>query len=268
MKKISLFLIMCIGVLSCTSQSPEEIPDGPSFFSKSYIQYFMGYEEIRVRLAIAGFRVDESTKIIDYTTSGIDPDKRYFSVSDTIRLCVEIVGANGFYNCARNVNYPDDHCLELTQKYLAKVAEIGDTSFNRKMYAVNRMAVSTLAQIKSVTVTSDKDFNAAHPASSSLNDLFTVYFNDPHALIKNNYQPIEGTYKYHPGLIQNYPVAVFKEQLSAVNFIERPFIDYRWDMVLNVAPETIDTYTFYVKVVLADDSVLEAETFLNIQGAI
>jgi hypothetical protein len=180
---------------------------------------------------------------------------------------MRIVGTGGFFNCARNVNYPGDLCLEDTQKYFAKIAEIGDTSFNRRMYATEYMPRSTLAQIKSVTVTSDKDFNAAHPAGSSLNDLFTIYFNDPCALIKNNYQPIKGAYKYRPnGHLDDWPYAIFKEQLSAVNFIERPYTDYRWNTVLNVAPETTDTYTFYVKVVLADDSELKAEASLNIQG--
>ncbi|MDR1896309.1 MAG: hypothetical protein LBR10_05920 [Prevotellaceae bacterium] len=228
----------------------------------------MGYEKVVVAPKIGGFSVNESTKIIEHSGGAIDPDGRYFSISDVIRLCVGIEGYKDMIDdCVqRNGNASDAECVERTQKYYAQASEIGDTLFNQMLHVSDVTAMSTLARIKSVIISSDKDFNAAHPAGSSLNDLFTIYFNDPYALIKNNYRPIEGTYKYLSGANPDYPFAVFKETLSSVRFIERPFIDYRWDIVLNVGPETSDTYIFYVKVVLEDDSVLEAETSINIQG--
>jgi hypothetical protein len=270
MKKNSLFLIgtsiLCYVCIACSNKIEENDPYAPSFLSKSYIQWFIGYDRVQVTAWVGGFKVDENTKTIEYFI-GIDPNDRYSSLSDGIRLSMDIIGQNSFNNCARNVTYPDDLCLEDTRKFLALVAEIGDTSFNREVYTFEYMAFSTLAQIKSVAITSDKDFNVDHPAGSSLNNLFTIYFNDPYALIKNNYRPIDGTYKYHTDIYtENYPFAVFKERLSAVNFMERPFIDYRWDVVLNVAPEITDAYTFYVRVTLADDTVLETSTSLNIQG--
>jgi hypothetical protein len=275
MKKNSLFLIgISIGILcyACTSGANENKeenspPYGPPSFSKSYIQGFMGYDKLKAHVRVGDFKIDEDTKTIDHGYIGIDPDGRYSSLSDGIRLLVEIEGP-GFNDCARfGGEYVSDLCLEHTQKFHVQVEEIGDTLFNKTVYIFGDMAQSTLAQIKSVTITGDKDFSASYPAGSSLNNLFTVYFNDPYALIKNNYQPIEGTYKYHTdSYTSNYPFAVFKENLSAVNFSERPFIDYRWHMVLNVAPEITDTYTFHIVVTLADDTVLETSASLGIQG--
>ncbi|MDR1896310.1 MAG: hypothetical protein LBR10_05925 [Prevotellaceae bacterium] len=229
----------------------------------------MGYEKVVVAPKIGGFSVNESTKIIDYPLGGIDVDERYFSISDVIRLYVGIEGYKDMlYDCIQEngTARTDVECVEATQKYYAQASEIGDTLFNQWLRTSSEVAMSTLARIKSVIISSDKDFNTAHPAGSSLNDLFTIYFNDPYALIKNNYRPIEGTYTYLSGDNLGYPFAIFKETLSSVRFIERPFIDHRWDIVLNVGPETSDTYIFYVKVVLEDDSVLEAETSINIQG--
>jgi hypothetical protein len=271
MKKNYLFLIgISIGILcyACTAganeNEEENSPYGPPVFSKSYIQWFIGDDRVEAIVRVGGFKVDEDTKIIDEGYLGIDPDGRYSSLSDTIRLLI-IIDGNGFSDCARNGYYPSDLCLEHTRKFLAQIAEIGDTTFNRKVYGFG--AAATLAQIKSVTITGDKDFGANYPAGSSLNELFTIYFNDPYALIKNNYQPIADTYKYFTdSYTSNYPYAVFKENLSAVNFAERPFIDFEWHLVLNVAPETTDTYTFHVAVTLADDTVLETSASLGIQG--
>jgi hypothetical protein len=250
--------------MACSNKIENSPPYAPSFFSKSYIQWFIGDDTVKTITRVGGFSIDENTKVIEEFI-GIVHDGRYSSLSEVIRLRVSIEGSGGFNDCARNVAWPSDRCLEDTRKFYAQLAEIGDTSFNKEVYGFG--AASTQARIKSVTITSDRDFTADYPAGSSLNDLFTIYFNDPYALIKNNYQPIEGTYKYQTDYYtSNYPFVVFKEQLSTVNFIERPFIDYEWHVVLNAAPETTGTYAFHIAIALADDRVLETSTSLNIQG--
>jgi hypothetical protein len=65
----------------------------------------------------------------------------------------------------------------------------------------------------------------------------------------------------------NYPYAIFKDKLSAVNFPERPFIEVDWVIVLDVAPQTTGLYTFYVTVTLEDGKELVATTAFNIAGA-
>ena len=55
-------------------------------------------------------------------------------------------------------------------------------------------------------------------------------------------------------------------KLSAINFPERPYIDFRWDCILDVAPQYTDTYTFNVKVVLEDDTALEGSASFTIKG--
>jgi hypothetical protein len=257
---------------ACTTNSNgknDDLPFGPSFLARSYIHGFMGREKLRAGVVIGNFKVDEDSWTIDYY-GGKDPDENVCSLSDGISLGVRIEGSDGFNDCARLYSYHDDDCIASSQKYLAQVEAIGDTLFNKTIYGTTHLAISTLAKIKSVIISSDKDYNIDYPAGSNLNAFFTIYFNDPYALIKNNYHPIAGTYKYKEDSFHNpnYPFAVFKEKLSDVNFPERPFIDCRWDIVLDVAPQHTDAYTFYIRVILEDDTVMETSTAipLNIKG--
>ncbi|MDR1405961.1 MAG: hypothetical protein LBI89_02000 [Prevotellaceae bacterium] len=274
--KTNVLFLLCTGMLfgACEVNSIDCGCEGPKSMVQSYIRQFMSSDTLKIRPAIGGFDVDENTRIIQLNT-GKEP-VGVSSVSEHINfyLYLEPFHVNNggvfLYNCAENLNYPSDDCMEVTNKYNAQVKEIGDTSFNREIALnLNNLADATLGKIASVSITGDKDFSAAYPAGSSLNDLFTIYFNDPIAVIKNNYQQVEGTYRYHEEFYVNptYPFAIYKEKLSAVNFPERPFIDYRWVVVLDVAPQTTGLYTFYVTVTLEDGKALVATTAFNIAGA-
>jgi hypothetical protein len=278
--KINLFLaLFCTSLLFSCSVSREGgdcgSSYGPPYHSKSYIQWFMNAEILHVTPAIGGFKVDEIKKVVyfNYATNPLSPEGRIPTISDCIRLCIYLGDTEITRYCHyRYYSHSNaEPCLEQAIQYEALTTEIGDTSFNRDIHFFDldsyRMAWAIPEKIKSVIITSDKDFKDGYPAGSNLNNLFTIYFNDAYAVVRNNYRPIVGTYQYPTNeCIKNYPYAVFKEKLSAVNFPERPYIDYRWDCILDVAPQYTDTYTFYVKVVLEDGTVLEESASFTIRG--
>ena len=272
--KTNIFLVLlCASLLvfgSCTEPKGLNCDStyGPPSYTKSYIQYFISADKLLV-WPVEYFGVSERNKIVYPDGVGFEPNDQTVVIVDYgIHIRLEFDGSGEYiYDCAGHIRYPSESCLELSREYEALVTEIGDVSFNREIRYFERVTYATLAKIQSVTITADKDFNADYPAGSSLNELFTIYFNDAYAFIKNNYQPITDTYQYFTTeCTREYPYAVVKKKLSAVNFPEHLFIDHRWDCILDIAPQYTDVYTFYVKIVLEDGTTLEASTSFTVKG--
>jgi hypothetical protein len=161
--------------------------------------------------------------------------------------------------------------LQRKEGYDKYIAIIGDTLFNKK--ATTTVAVALLDTLSSIIITANKDFDVNHSAGADLSGLFSVYFYDPYAFVKNGYQPPEGTYNVSDeGFIvppdERIYTPLFKAKLSEVNFVERPFIGNEWYCLLDVAPEKTGEYIFKVTVMLVDGTVLEAQSPpINIKGA-
>ncbi|MDR1543261.1 MAG: hypothetical protein LBS50_02390 [Prevotellaceae bacterium] len=79
--------------------------------------------------------------------------------------------------------------------YDSCITVIGDTAFNKLMYG-STQTIAIITPISEIVITCDKNFNAEFPQGSNLNSLFTVFFDAPYSTIRNNYQQVEGSYKY------------------------------------------------------------------------
>jgi hypothetical protein len=160
--------------------------------------------------------------------------------------------------------------LQRKAEYDKYINVVGDTAFNKK--AVSTIAVAILDTLSSIIITANKDFGVNHLAGANLSSLFSIYFYDLYAFIKNGYQPPEGTYNISDEHFIAPPderihMPLFKAKLSELNFAERPFIGNEWYCHLEVAPEKTGEYTFNVQVTLVDGTVLESlSPPINIKG--
>lgn len=74
-------------------------------------------------------------------------------------------------------------------KYYELCAKYGDTSYNRKIEIDNNLVIRSffINDFIDVEVTSDKDFDAEHPAGTSLNDVIRFVSVSPWPYIKSRY---------------------------------------------------------------------------------
>lgn len=244
----------------------------PIFFTKSYIKVFIECGEIsgkKVQVeSNIGLRVDTVNKIF-YRNNNENFSVPY-SINDDVWLSINASSAGYIYRDSSiyyavpqigrtdfllsNGDDPNDpFYLERQKGYDKYINIIGDTTYNKEEYAPSQ-TTAIITPVKEFVITSDKDY-ANFSAGSNLNKLFTVYFDNPYATVKNNYQAIKGSYHYD--FIYDYPISVIRTNLGDVNFPSYKFIGNQWLCHLDIAPDKTDTYTFYVKVILDDGTMLE-----------
>lgn len=76
-------------------------------------------------------------------------------------------------------------------KYADRCAELGDIGYNRNFYYLFTDYLEHSFQdrdFESIAITSDADYDAAHPAGTPLNDLFYFASSSPISYIKRHYQ--------------------------------------------------------------------------------
>jgi hypothetical protein len=261
----------------------------PERLFRSYINSFVKCEKLDVSY-LAGLEINEEKRIFipnNTKWNSTWPDTvthELFSVIDGIVVFVKGLAkdSSGYFYDVKGIGSEDflfsnghspnePFYLQRKEGYDKYIAIISDTLFNKKTTATT--AVALLDTLSSIVITTDKDFDANHPAGADLNSLFSVYFYDPYVFVKNGYQPPEGTYNNDDEVFIAPPderiyMPFFKEKLSEVNFVTRPFIGNEWYCLLDVAPEKTGEYIFNVTVTLVGGTVLESQSPpINIKGA-
>lgn len=280
MKKIFLLITVTLYFSSCEIiNSPP-----PVFFCKSYIQTFIecgkiSDKKIQVQSRI-GQKIDAEKKILYNDLNKISAP---YSISDGICLYVEARSGHYIYRdssryCAipgigrtdylmSNGDDPNDpFYLERQRGYDKYIEMIGDTTFNWKSGSPTKVT-AIITPVKDIVVTCDKNYTTEFPIGSNLSSLFTVFFDNPYATIKNGYKAVDGAYHYVDSTgdkLVYYPVSIIRANLAEVDFASLPFIGNEWNCHLDVPPDQTDTYTFYVKIILVDDTVLEEEMPVSI----
>jgi hypothetical protein len=293
MKKV--FYMVCIAFIMMINACENNIIDEPDRnvaserLFRSYINTFVECKKLNVSY-LAGLEINEEKKI--FITNNTEwnsmwPDTvthEFFSVTDGIVVFIEGLAKDSsgyFYDVPQtgsddflfsNGHSPNEpFYLQRKIGYDQYIALIGDTLFNKK--ATTTIAAALLDTLSSIIITASKDFDVNHSAGTNLSSLFSVYFYDPYAFVKNGYQPPEGTYNNNDELFIAPPderiyAPLFKAELLEANFAERPFIGNEWYCLLDVAPEKTGEYIFHVKITLVDGTVLESQSPpINIKGA-
>ncbi|MBR4327495.1 MAG: hypothetical protein IKP73_18440 [Bacteroidales bacterium] len=95
--------------------------------------------------------------------------------------------------------YNPDHSLQ-DDAHLAKYNDyakyFGDTAYDKPHYYMSAIEQGCLAPLNSINIVADKDFDEEHPAGTSLNDLFTLWYRAFHSFIKNGHQDIYAEEEY------------------------------------------------------------------------
>jgi hypothetical protein len=140
--------------------------------------------------------------------------------------------------------------------YQRYINEIGDTSFNFKTYVGDiPMTFCLINTVRSVKITSDQDFGEQYPAGVDLSGLFTMYYDNPYATVKNGYRQVSGTCEQDKSV--SYPISVFKSKLPDIDFNALKFISTEWYLFLDDLPEHTAEYAFHVEIVLSDGTILK-----------
>ncbi len=98
--------------------------------------------------------------------------------------------------------------------------------------------------ISKIDIVCNEDFDAEHPAGTSLNDVFSVFVDDPYSYIKNGYKHPSGKDFYVYG--DDINSVAWGGVLSELAFEEHPFLESDYMFNLNKSPEKSGTYRFYV----------------------
>lgn len=255
MKNIVITLLL-IGLISCNKERIGSDPKGP-INEKSYIQGFFELNDL-IASPVSGFNVDKVTHSIKNNTS-FDPEILY-KISDRVGISAgtgnERLG-NGFIVYGSIL-------------YDTLVARIGDVSYNSKItdgFAYEGIVVALVDTLQTVTITCDKIFDEQHPVGSNLNDLFSVYFEDPYATIKNGYKSSIGDnyYTIDAFLNPNFPYSLFGAPLTSVDFTKKYHIGTEWYFILEKAPEKTDEYLFTVSITNTSGKTIEKDAIFPIK---
>lgn len=114
------------------------------------------------------------------STSGYDWT---MAITPTFTLTFDCNGRTDMYGY--NPSVEDQKHLD---KYNEYAKYFGDTSYSwyHDMYFDRAIT----AQLYSIDIVADKDFDKEHPAGTSLNNLFTLKYNAYHSYIKGNYKNV------------------------------------------------------------------------------
>jgi hypothetical protein len=271
MKKIFFLILIATTIVACEDRGENDTV--PVELAKHYIDRFVDCKQLKISSWTGDFFIDEKLKIVEQTEEKIE---------NVITLKIDGLPENKreeTYYIVYHADYsdgftPDDaFYARIRGTYLNYIEQIGDTCFN--MYlpgGVSSTITAITIPLKTISITSNKDFGKEYPAGSEMNGLFTVFFDDAYATIKNGYKQVEGTYTiYSPDNKFQYkiPHSIYKAKLSEVNFAEHPFITNEWSCISNAVPEKTDEYTFHIKVSMDDGTTMEGDAPpIKIKGSI
>lgn len=248
MKKL---FVLCLALSLLIITSCDDKNDcgcvSPPVNEKSYIQGFAELDEIQVRV-ISGITVDKTKNTITNNVNIKEPE--VYDVKNGVSIHVDIGyggqgrGFIGWYGS--NTDY-----------YYELVEKIGDTSYNTKYGDGTRHANADTLQY--INVTCNKQIDSSHPAGSSLNDIFSIYFEDICAYVKNGYKPVTGPNYY--SIVNDYGShTLFGDKLLSVNLADKPHGGLSLNLMLETTPEHTDEYTFTVSVTNKQGKTVENTT--------
>ena len=242
-------------------------PIGPypnSINEKSYIQGFLELNWMHGS-PTSGIKVNKTENSINLRYRNFDESKIY-DIKDGVGISLTI----GKERSPEEITWDNniEHYNELTKK-------IGDISYNSRIMSgvIHSDRIIAIADtLQSVNIICDKSIDENHPAGSNLNDIFSVYFEDPYAVIKNGYQSVTGSNYYsldRETIPEGFPYALFGSKLSAIDFSVKPYIGTEWYLVLETAPENTDEYTFTISITDMQGKTIEkkARAPIKIKGS-
>lgn len=118
-------------------------------------------------------------------------------------------------------------------------------------------------QTESLNIVSDNDYDAAHPAGTSLNDLFLVKYVCVDDILKPPYN-FKGTDEQNES---GFPAWMFKDEVSAFNLRKPTLIQFNFTFYPKVQPDQNGIHRFTITYTNIEGKMLNATTgALNLAG--
>ena len=160
-----------------------------------------------------------------------NPESLELEFIDGFGYRLSVIQMSLLYDMYRSVAYCSKNSdLEQYKKY-AKF--YGDTTYHSRHILGDPNACA--APLSKIDVTSDKDYDEAHPAGTSLNDLFLISYPRLYQYIKSGYKPQQGLNSYELDSVS---------ELTA--FKDEPLFENTTRLFFKKLPATPGKYTFTV----------------------
>lgn len=238
-------IIVLVSLLLCWACTTETI-GSEGIETRSYIMGYCDLADISVAERFH-FTIEESTKIInpnDYTC-----DKKGVGTCKDIALELRFDG--DWISEDRN-----------SEQYERLCKEIEDISFNKKLdiNIYTHRPVALTEMIDHIRILVNEDYSEAYPAGSDVSALFTLFYEHPYAVVKNNYQSPAYSYFFDYYAPPAIPQAVYEVNLAEADLKGKKALGCTHYLLLNGAPDQDGSYTFTVEVTKADGKILTTTT--------
>jgi hypothetical protein len=249
----SITIFLSLGCMSCDNDKENGEDPKPPMNKKSYIQGFFELNDMHIS-PMSGFLVNKKNNSIKLD-GGFDAPKVY-EISDGIGISIAI-GSEGLDKGL--INWKEGG--KYTSYYNELVEKIGDTSYNSEIMegiSAYGSIVSVADTLQSINITCNKQFDESHPSGNNLNDIFSVYVEDPVAVIKNGYKTVTGSNYYSiSDMPKEFPYCIFGSKLSSVDLINKPYIGIQIYLVLDAVPERTGEYIFTISVINKQGKIIK-----------
>lgn len=263
--KMFIFLFLGIATLSSCTKVDNWAPPFPFRAEESYIQY---YRKVDTLIA----KVDNGIYINSDREISLSPKegKESLSINDGIFINVRGEWKATLVTAINSLQFGYSEAGiqgEAFQKY-RKITD--DTHYNA-MPAIGllKAPVAISEVLKSFNITCNKAFGKQYPSGTNLNKLFSIYFENPYLVVKNNYQQPTNGYKLNNVHYDYFPHIMTGGKLNEISFTDLPFIGNIYMCVLNEAPEQTDEYVFTIEIIKTNGEKVMAQTKpVKIMGSI
>lgn len=238
--------IALAGLLLCGACDDKEYPDTYPTYAKSYIFGFFDIDALSVLERIK-FSVDNNRIISQHNLDNIVQGRTY-------RIDAGIVLQGDIYSEWITDDYHSD-------RYEALCRELGDTLFKKTFSiftSLNRPSALT-GMIDKLHIIANEDYSADYPAGADASGLFTLFYENPHAVVLNNYQSPPNAYRLEYTSIE-LPQAFYKVPLAEADLKGKKALGVQFYLLLNSAPDRSGSYTFTIEVKASDGKILTATT--------
>lgn len=164
--------------------------------------------------------------------------------------------------------------LEDVARYREKVKIMGDTGFKgydamySRHYAFNGNGSGGFAidgAISSVSVVCDRDIDAAHPASTPLDDVLTIFYEDLFWVVQHKYATYneDDAYFIQDNEASRFPYALRGQKLQEFNKTVHPYISTVFVLYADQLVFDEHDYSFTVSITLNDGTKVEQQARLQ-----
>jgi hypothetical protein len=178
-----------------------------------------------------------------------DPEEMYTADEFSIAFGSDKQGMSDVEYQITNIIYKNGGYPEKDRVFDSIARVNGDVDYNG---ASQFLFLTTHRRLKDMEVTSDADYDAAHPAGASLNDILTIEFRAADDFIANGFSYVATGYRPEEG--------TFLEPLDLFVGKQRRLLAFHFKVAFEKGPDRPDDHRFTITYTNEDDLTLSTTT--------